>query len=167
MLSSAPVRDVSNAAERHKLVEFLTKTSDADESFAGFRTFHENIQLSGQLFALGTILLGFTSDAGHEVGWHGRDRNRGKDIVEWGDELGFDDFDSDIVHETFQGNLIKRATQLTMRSTEVEENVKKGNGRPCSKPSYNPKLRNMQSGSCQVPYVPRELSRAGGDLCVG
>jgi hypothetical protein len=90
---------------------FLTKSSDADESFAGFRAFCENIQLSGQLLALGTVFLRFTSDAGNETGWHGSDRYWGKYIVEWGDELGFDDFDSDIVDESFQCDLIMGATQ--------------------------------------------------------
>jgi hypothetical protein len=36
--------------------------------------------------------------------------------VKWGDELGFDDFDSDIVDKTLQGDLFKRATKLTRGS---------------------------------------------------
>jgi len=79
---------------------FLTKSTDADEAFASFRAFHENIQLFGQLLALGAILLRFTSDASNKVG-------RRKDIAKWRDELGFDNFDSDIVDETFQSNLVK------------------------------------------------------------
>jgi hypothetical protein len=53
----------------------LTKSSDADEAFAGFRALHENVQLSGQLFALDASLLRFTSDAGNEVGGHRSDRD--------------------------------------------------------------------------------------------
>jgi hypothetical protein len=47
------------------------------------------------------ILFRFTSDASDEVGGYGSDSYRRKDIVKWGDELGFDDFDSDIVYKTF------------------------------------------------------------------
>jgi hypothetical protein len=94
----------------------LTKSSDADKAFAGFRALHENVQLSGQLFALDASLLRFTSDAGNEVGRHRSDRDRGKDIVKWGDELGFDDFDSDIVDKTLQGDLFKPATKLVRGS---------------------------------------------------
>lgn len=35
----------------------LTKESNADEALAGIRTFHEDVQLLSQLFALGTVLL--------------------------------------------------------------------------------------------------------------
>ena len=101
MLTSAPIQHISNGSECDKLGEFLTKDSDADEPFAGFGAFHENIQLSGQLFALGANLLRFTSDASHEVGGHRSDSYRRKDIVKWGNELGLDDFDCDIVDETF------------------------------------------------------------------
>ena len=86
---------------------FLTKSTDADEAFASFRAFHENIQLFGQLLALGAILLRFTSDASNKVGRHRGDRYRRKDIAKWRDELGFDNLDSDIVDETFQSNLVK------------------------------------------------------------
>ncbi len=105
MLSSASIQHISNASECDKLGEFLTKNSDADEAFAGLGAFRENIQLSGQLFALGAIFLGFASDASHEVGGHRSDSDGRKDIVKWRDELRFDDFDSDIVDETFQSNL--------------------------------------------------------------
>lgn len=105
MLSSAPIQHISNASECDRLGEFLTKNSDADEAFAGFGAFYENIQLFGQLFALGAIFLRFASDAIHKVGGHRSDSDRRKDIVKWRDELRFDDFDSDVVDETFQSNL--------------------------------------------------------------
>jgi hypothetical protein len=79
--SSAPPQQVNNGSERDKLGEFLTKDSDADEAFASFRAFHKNVQLSGQLFALGVILFRFASDASHEVRGHGSGSYRGKDIV--------------------------------------------------------------------------------------
>jgi hypothetical protein len=102
---------MSNSSERAKPGAFLTKYSHADEALAGFRAFHENVQLFGQLVALGVVLLRFTSDAGHEVGGYGSDSNRRKDIMELGDELGFDDFDSDIIDETFQSNLSTYTTR--------------------------------------------------------
>jgi hypothetical protein len=64
-----------------RLGGFLTKSSNANEPFAGFRAFCENIQLSGQLLALGAGFLRFTSDASNETGWHGTDRYGGKYIV--------------------------------------------------------------------------------------
>jgi hypothetical protein len=84
---------------------FLTK--DSDEALAGFGSFHENVQLFGQLFALSTILLRFTSDLGHEVGGHRTDSHGRKDIVKRGYQLDLDDFDCDVVDETFQSNLFK------------------------------------------------------------
>lgn len=63
------------------LGEFLTKYSDADEAFAGFRAFHKNVQLFGQLFALGAILFRFASDASHKVRGYGSCSYGGKNIV--------------------------------------------------------------------------------------
>ena len=126
MLSSAPVQHISNGSEWDKLGEFRTKDSDTDKAFAGFRVFHENVQLSGQLFVLGAILLRFTSDASHEVGGHRSDSYRRKYIVKWGNELGLDDFDSDIVDETFQGNLFKHKTELARGAIEEGTRYKEG-----------------------------------------
>lgn len=103
------------------LDEFLTKSSNADEAFAGFGAFCENVQLPGQLFALGTILVGFTGDAGNEAGWHRSDRYRGKYIVKWGDEFSFNDLDSDIVDKTLQCDLFTNVAKLTSGSIEVGE----------------------------------------------
>ncbi len=44
--------------------------------------------MSGQLFALGAILLRFTSDTSHEVGGHRSDSYRRIYLVKWGNELG-------------------------------------------------------------------------------
>jgi hypothetical protein len=79
----------------------LTKDSDADEAFASFGAFRKNIQLFVQFFAQGAILLRFTSDASHEGGRHRSDSYGRKYFVKWGNELGLDDFDGDIVDETF------------------------------------------------------------------
>ena len=59
----------------------------------------------GQLFALGAVLLRLTSDAGHEVRGHGSDSDGREDIMERGYELGFDNFNSNVIDETFQSNL--------------------------------------------------------------
>jgi hypothetical protein len=83
----------------------LTKESNADEALTGIRAFNEDVKLLSQLFALGTVLLGFTSHARHEVGGHSRDSYGSEDTAEWGDELRFDYFDSDVVDEAFQSNL--------------------------------------------------------------
>ena len=101
MLSSAPIQHISNASECDRLGGFLTKNSNADKAFAGFGAFYENIQLFGQLFALGAIFLRFASDASHKVGGHRSDSDRRKDIVKWRDKLRFNDFDSNVVDEMF------------------------------------------------------------------
>ena len=75
---------MSDSSERDRSGDFLTKDSNANEALAGFKAFHENGQLSGQLFALGTVLLRFTSDAGHEGSRHKSDSNRRKDIMKRG-----------------------------------------------------------------------------------
>ena len=59
----------------------------------------------GQLFTLGTVLLGFTSHARHEVGGHSRDSCGSENTAEGGDELRLDYFDGDLINEAFQSNL--------------------------------------------------------------
>lgn len=66
------------------------------------------------MFALATVLLEFASDAGHKLGGHGEDSYGGENTAERGDELGFDDFNSDVVDKTFQGNLYKHTRGLAM-----------------------------------------------------
>ena len=46
----------------------LTKESNADEALTGIRAFSEDVKLLDQLSTLGTVLLGFTSHARHELG---------------------------------------------------------------------------------------------------
>jgi hypothetical protein len=83
----------------------LTKESNADEALTGIRASSEDVKLLGQLFTLGTVLLGFTSHARHELGGHSRDSYGSKDTAERGDKLRFDYFDGDVVDEAFQSNL--------------------------------------------------------------
>jgi hypothetical protein len=83
----------------------LTKESNADEALTGIRASSEDVKLLGQLFTLGTVLLGFTSHARHELGGHSRDSYGSEDTAERGDELRFDYFDGDVVDEAFQSNL--------------------------------------------------------------
>jgi hypothetical protein len=83
----------------------LTKEPNADEALTGIRAFRQDVKLLGQLFTLGTVLLGFTSHARHEVGGHSRDSYGSEDTAEGGDELCFDYFDGDVVDEAFQSNL--------------------------------------------------------------
>ena len=83
----------------------LTKDSDADEALTGLRAFCEDVKLLGQLFTLGTILLGFTSHACHEVGGNCRDSYWCEDTAERRDELCFDCFVGDVIDEAFQSNL--------------------------------------------------------------
>jgi hypothetical protein len=83
----------------------LTKEPNADEALTGIRAFRQDVKLLGQLFTLGTVLLGFTSHARHEVGGHSRDSYGSEDTAEWGDELRLDYFDGDIINEAFQSNL--------------------------------------------------------------
>jgi hypothetical protein len=73
--------------------------------FTSVRAFSEDVKLLGQLFTLGTDLLGFSSQARHEVSGHNRGSYRSEDTAEQGDELRFDYFDGDVVDETFQSNL--------------------------------------------------------------
>ena len=47
---------------------YLTKESNADKALTGIRAFVEDVKLLGQLFTLGTVLLGFTSYARHKLG---------------------------------------------------------------------------------------------------
>lgn len=47
--------------------------------------------------------------------------------MEWGDELGFDEFDCNIVDETLQGNLSKYTTGLARVFEEVEAGCNGGN----------------------------------------
>lgn len=54
---------------------------------------------------LGTVLLGLTSHARHEVGGHSRNSYGSEDIVERGDELCFDYFDGYVVDEAFQSHV--------------------------------------------------------------
>jgi len=72
------------------------------------------------LFALATVLLGFASDAGHKLIGYGGDSYGRENTAERGDELGFDDFNSDVVDETFQGNLYEHMRGLAMEMMEVE-----------------------------------------------
>lgn len=79
----------------------LTKESDADEAPTGIRALSKDVKLLGQLFTVATGLLGFSSQACHEVGGHSRDSDRSEDVAERGDELRLDYFDGDVVDETF------------------------------------------------------------------
>jgi hypothetical protein len=72
-----------------------------------------------KLFALGAVLLRLTSDASHEVRGHGSDSDGREDIMERGDELGFDNFDSNVIDETFQGNLSSTQESISQGSVEV------------------------------------------------
>lgn len=72
------------------------------------------------MFALATVLLGFASDAGHKLSGYGGDSYERENTAERGDELGFDDFNSDVVDETFQGNLYEHMRGLAMGMMEVE-----------------------------------------------
>ena len=110
--------------------------------------------------------MGFASDTCDEVNRHGGDSQGGEDIAERGDEFGFDDFNSDVIHKTFQGNLDKDTKGVS--KDDNSGGIKLGkDGQPCSKPPCNPKLRNKQSGSCPVLCVAQEQSRAGGGLWFG
>jgi hypothetical protein len=73
---------VSNYQERNEPGACLTKESNADEALTGIRAFHKDVELFSQLFALATVLLGFASDACHEVGGHGGDSYGREDISE-------------------------------------------------------------------------------------
>ena len=84
---------------------YLTKESNANKALTGIRAFREDVKLLGQLFTLGTVLLGFTGHARHEVGGHSRDSYWSEDTAERGDELSFNYFDGDVVDEAFQSNL--------------------------------------------------------------
>ena len=166
MPSSAHVQHMSHGFEGDEARKsaFLTKCCDIDELLAGLKAFHENVQLFGQLLPLDAVLFRFTSDAGHDLGGHRSDGNRRKNVVERGNELGFNDFDSDVVDETSQSNLFNYMSRSVRGSVEVKEGGNGGqNKQPCNNPAYNPKLRNTQSGSGQVLCVAR-LSRGGGDL---
>ena len=110
MLLPAPIEYINHSSERAS--GFLTKGPDADEALARFRAFHENVQLLGQLFALCAILLRLTGDTVHKVGGHRSNGDRRKDIIKLGDELGFDNFDSDVVDKTFQSNLFGDTKRL-------------------------------------------------------
>ena len=91
--------------EGKRLYVCLTKEPKTNEAFTGIRTFHKDVELFGQLLALSTVLLGFARDARHEVVRHSCDSYRREDLAKRGDELGLDGLDSDVVDETFQGNL--------------------------------------------------------------
>ena len=100
----------------------LTKDSDADEALTGLNTLHKDFQLFLQLFTLGAVFLGLTSDASHKVRGHGNDSGGREHIMERGDELVFDNLDSNVIDETFQGNLL--GTQES-----VSQGYAKGRGR--------------------------------------
>ena len=51
------------------------------------------------------MVLGFTSDARHELWSHRNDAYWGEYLVKRGYKLSFNDFDCDVVRETFQSNL--------------------------------------------------------------
>ena len=105
-----PIERINISSERGSV--FLTKDPDTDESLAGFRAFNENVQLLCQLFALRPILLRFTGDTVHKIGGHRSNGDRRKDTIKLGDELCFDNFDGDIVDETFQSNLFRNTKRL-------------------------------------------------------
>jgi hypothetical protein len=83
----------------------LTKESNADEALTGIRAFSKDVKLLSQLFALGTVLLQFTSHACHKVGRHSKDSHRSEDTAKQGDELRLDYFNSNVVNKAFQSNL--------------------------------------------------------------
>ena len=71
----------------------------------GFQPLNQHIQLVIQLPTFCTALIGLACNARHYVSGKVRDFDRGQDIAQLRDEIGFDDFDSDIVDEAFEGNL--------------------------------------------------------------
>jgi hypothetical protein len=111
--------------KKEKLDVCLTKKSNADEPFTGIRSLHKDVELLGQLFALGSVLLGFAGDARHKVVGHSSDSYGSEDIAKRGDKLGFDGFDSNVVDETFQSNLYKHIKGLAKDNKgqgRIEEN---------------------------------------------
>jgi len=83
----------------------ITQESNADEALTGIGAFGEDVKLLGQLFTLGTVLVGFTRYARHELSGHSRDIYKGEYAAEQGDKLRFDYFNGHIVDEAFQSNL--------------------------------------------------------------
>jgi hypothetical protein len=99
--SIASIQYISDNAKENSPSITLTKEPRADKALAGIGSSHKNVKLFAQLFAQVTVLLGFASNGSHEVSRHVRDCYWGEDGSQWRHELGFDDFDGDIVDESF------------------------------------------------------------------
>jgi hypothetical protein len=74
---------------------------------AGFQALYQHIQLVRQLPTLCTALVCLACNARHYVRGEIRDFDRREDIAQFGDEIGFDGFDGNVVDEAFEGNLTR------------------------------------------------------------
>jgi hypothetical protein len=65
-----------------------------------------------QLPTFSTALLRLACQARHHVRGKIRDFDRRKDVAQFGDDVGFDGFDSDVVDEALEGNLMRGEFEL-------------------------------------------------------
>lgn len=83
----------------------LTTQAHAHEALAKVRALSEDVKLLLELITLASVLLRFASDTLHGVVAHGEDVGRKENFGQGGDQLGLDELDRNVVHETLQGDL--------------------------------------------------------------
>lgn len=81
--------------------------SSHDESLARLQALSQHIQLVSQRLALRTAFFRLSGNALHYIIREVCDLGRSKNIVEFGDDVLLDSFDSNIIEEALVGDLIR------------------------------------------------------------
>lgn len=75
---------------------------------ARLQPLHQHVQLIIQPLPRGSALVGFACDARHRLRGEARDSDRGEDVAELGDKVGFYGLDGDVIYEAFECDLARR-----------------------------------------------------------
>lgn len=85
---------------------------ETDKSLAGLEASAQDSKLSGQLLALGSIILRFAGETGNLLLGHGEDADRREDLVQLGNQFRLDNLHGNVINESLERNLQKRGEKF-------------------------------------------------------